>query len=48
LVARKEETKLFKAILAENKAQFIALYGRRRIGKTFLVLELLSKGTIFF
>lgn len=48
LIARKREVELCKNILAEKKAQFIALYGRHRVGKTFLVLELFSEGTEFF
>lgn len=48
LIARKQETALFEQLLNANTAQLIALYGRRRIGKTYLVRELFSKKTLYF
>lgn len=38
----KKQTKL-NEILHSNTAEFIALYGRRRVGKTFLVRTFLRK-----
>ena len=37
IIGREEETKLLKKYAQSGKAEFIALYGRRRVGKTFLI-----------
>ena len=37
LVSREEEKQRLKAALVSNKPELIALIGRRRVGKTFLV-----------
>ena len=37
IIGRKEEIKLLNKYAASNTAEFVALYGRRRVGKTFLV-----------
>ena len=39
LVARENEVKLLRSALEDEYSQFIAVYGRRRVGKTFLVRE---------
>ncbi len=39
IIGRIEEIKEFQAILASNKSEFLVVYGRRRIGKTFLIRE---------
>lgn len=39
LVAREKETELLRSSLEDEYSQFIAVYGRRRVGKTFLVRE---------
>lgn len=39
IFGRKKEQEIFERYLAEEKSSFIAIYGRRRIGKTFLVDE---------
>ena len=39
LIARDNEVELLRSALAGEYSQFIAVYGRRRIGKTFLVRE---------
>ncbi|MES2613986.1 MAG: ATP-binding protein [Bdellovibrionota bacterium] len=39
LVGREPEQKRLKQLLHSDKAEFIAVYGRRRIGKTFLIKE---------
>jgi hypothetical protein len=39
LVGRGEEKHILTDILVSDKAEFLALYGRRRVGKTFLVKE---------
>ena len=40
LIAREYEAELLKQLVAKKEAQPIALYGRRRVGKTFLVRSL--------
>ena len=37
LIGRKQEQLILKERLKSNRAEFIAVYGRRRIGKTFLI-----------
>lgn len=40
-VNRENELKFLEERLRSNKAEFIVIYGRRRIGKTALLLELI-------
>ena len=39
LIGRENEIKRLDRAMAENEAQFIIVYGRRRVGKTFLINE---------
>ncbi len=39
LVGRKDELALLKGTLQDDRSHFAAVYGRRRIGKTFLIRE---------
>ena len=39
LVGRENERKRLKDLLETDKSEFVAVYGRRRIGKTFLIRE---------
>ena len=39
LIGRQKELKKFHGLLSSNKSEFIAIYGRRRVGKTFLVRQ---------
>lgn len=39
MIGRKEERKYLASLLSEEEPQFIAVFGRRRIGKTYLVRE---------
>ena len=39
MVGRVEEQKLLQSLLKEDESQFVAVFGRRRVGKTFLVRE---------
>lgn len=39
IVGRIEEKKQFKELLQSNESEFVAVYGRRRVGKTFLIRE---------
>ena len=38
IVGREKEIELLKGLL-EEESQFVAIYGRRRVGKTFLIRE---------
>lgn len=37
IIGRKREQQLLKAAFQSKKAQFITVYGRRRVGKTYLI-----------
>ena len=39
LIGRENEQKKLKDLLETDKSEFVAVYGRRRIGKTFLIRE---------
>lgn len=39
LIGRDEESRILRDALGEEFSQFIAVYGRRRVGKTFLIRE---------
>lgn len=37
LVGREQEIRLLKEYTSSDRPEFVAIYGRRRVGKTFLV-----------
>ena len=39
MIGRKLEQELLQEAVEKDRAQFVAVYGRRRVGKTFLVNE---------
>lgn len=47
LVGRQHEKALLDRLLASGEAEFLALYGRRRVGKTFLIREHFKKQLAF-
>ena len=47
MIGRKNELATFERIYSSGKAEFVAVYGRRRVGKTYLIDEAL-KGKITF
>ncbi len=47
IIGRKNEIKLLTNIYNDNKSHFVAIYGRRRIGKTFLVNEVYKETMLF-
>ena len=47
LVGRKEEVRALEWDLHKSEPQFIAIYGRRRIGKTYLVREMFGDSFTF-
>ena len=48
IIGRKAELEILNECLKSNKSEFIALYGRRRVGKTFLIREALGKNFTFY
>lgn len=47
IVGRVEEQSILKQAFESEKSELIALYGRRRIGKTFLIREFFKKRIVF-
>jgi uncharacterized protein len=47
VVGREQEKEVFKKLIASPQAEFVAIYGRRRIGKTYLVREFFDEKIIF-
>ncbi|MFA7615802.1 MAG: hypothetical protein WCY16_04390 [Weeksellaceae bacterium] len=43
MTARKEQENLMKDFLTRNKSTFLAVTGRRRVGKTYLIDEVFKK-----
>ena len=48
IIGRKKEQKKLNAIYKSSKAQFLVVYGRRRIGKTFLIKNFFENKKCFF
>lgn len=49
LIGRTEEKEILENILNSNRPEFLAIYGRRRIGKTFLIKQFFKeKSCLFF
>lgn len=47
IIGRKNEIKLLNNIYNDNRSHFVAVYGRRSIGKTFLVNEVYKETMLF-
>lgn len=47
IIGREKERHKLDKLLQSNQAEFLALYGRRRVGKTFLVRQYLEKNIVF-
>ncbi len=47
LIGRKKEQTILKELLDSKESEFVALYGRRRVGKTFLVETVYKKQIVF-
>jgi AAA+ ATPase superfamily predicted ATPase len=47
MIGREREKELLKEYLASNKSEFIAVYGRRRVGKTFFVRQVVGGSACF-
>ena len=48
MVGRKEELAALKRYYVSGKAEFVALYGRRRVGKTYLINEFFHSRYAFY
>ena len=47
IIGREKEKDRLDKILQSNQAEFMALYGRRRVGKTFLIRQYLKENIVF-
>ena len=47
IIGRKQEISRLQGLFKSNKPEFVAVYGRRRVGKTYLVREILEKEFVF-
>lgn len=48
LIGRKEEMGMLKEYFHSNRSEFIAVYGRRRVGKTFLIRKAAEEQFAFY
>jgi uncharacterized protein len=47
LIGRENEKKILNNLLEDNESHFLAVYGRRRIGKTYLIRQYFAKQMLF-
>lgn len=47
LIGRKRQQKLLYSLLESEESEFVAIYGRRRVGKTYLIRETFSNQITF-
>ena len=47
IAGRQEEIALLEDLLRKNNPEFVAVYGRRRVGKTFLIRQVYGKQIVF-
>lgn len=47
LIGREKEIKKLNYSLSSDKSEFVAVYGRRRVGKTFLIRQVFKKQLVF-
>lgn len=48
IIGREEELEILEDIYDSNEPEFLAVYGRRRIGKTFLISEFFKNKGVYF
>ena len=48
IIGRQSELKILDKLYRSKKAEFLAIYGRRRIGKTFLITHFFKDSNIYF
>ena len=47
IIGRKKELRILDKLMTSDAAEFLAVYGRRRVGKTFLIYEYLKSHIVF-
>ena len=47
IIGRKEEKEVFSDLLRSKSSEFVAVYGRRRVGKTYLIRTYLEQQIVF-
>jgi len=47
ILGRKKEKEILDAIWASKEAEFVAIYGRRRVGKTYLIRQFFSQKGLY-
>jgi predicted AAA+ superfamily ATPase len=47
IIGRKKELAILKELQVSDRSEFVAIYGRRRVGKTFLVREAFNQKFTF-
>ena len=48
IVGRKKEIEYLQQIVKSEESEFVTVYGRRRVGKTFLIREFFSNNFTFY
>ncbi|MBD3315130.1 MAG: hypothetical protein GF344_05040, partial [Chitinivibrionales bacterium] len=48
IIGRESEKKVLRGLLDSTKPEFVALYGRRRVGKTFLINQFFEDKGVYF
>ncbi|MDR2586513.1 MAG: ATP-binding protein [Prevotellaceae bacterium] len=48
IVGRKKEIDLFQRIIRSGTSEFVAVYGRRRVGKTYLIKQFFDNKFVFY
>lgn len=47
LIGRQKEIEELKRLYSSNKSEFLAIYGRRRVGKSYLIDEVYGEKMAF-
>lgn len=47
IIGREKEIATLQGLLGSDESQFVAVYGRRRVGKTFLIREAYNYDFVF-
>ena len=45
MIGRKKELQRLKDLYNSNKAELVAVYGRRRVGKTYLISAMIKRSS---
>lgn len=48
LIGRKQEIEILKSVMESNHSEFVVVYGRRRVGKTYLIDEFFNRDYTFY